>query len=230
MSVLFVYPSGLTENERKKREEAYLEFAQEDDRLQEEKDDWRNVTVDRDNVIEGMLDADLTPGTIYVLYSVTDISVKDIGYLTIAIQYESRVVFVREPWLDTDIYLDFEVPYGLAYTFFERTCFITRRGKDRDAERSRMKRREGQLRREHPGAPQGKRYPSQNEIDCWRIIYKHSRYFNGNKTNSELMGAGYCGIAKNSYYLYKRHLTEFLKQGGDLSSVTVETVKKYQFT
>ena len=230
MSVLFVYPSGLTENERKKREEAFVEFAKEDARLQEETNDWRNVTVDRENVINGMLAADLSPGTIYVLYSVADIDMEDIGYLTITIQYESRCVFVREPWLDTDIYLDYEISSDLAYTFFETTCIITRRGKDRDAERSRKKRREGQLRRAHPGAPHGKRTPSYNEIECWRIIYWNSRYFKGKLTNSELMGPEYCGIAKNTFYLYKQHLTQFLAQGGDLSSATVETVQKYQFT
>ena len=207
-----------------------MEFAEADERLRNERDDCREVNVNQKTILEDLAVMGFDPGSMYVFYSCTDIDPDQIGCFINFVQLECRIVFVKEPWIDSDIYMDFEIDYDLASTFLERTWAITRRGKDRHAEISSERRREGQLRREHPGAPPGKRLPSQNEIEFWRIIYHQSRYFKGNKTNRELMGPEYCGIAKNSFYLYKKHLEEFLQQGGDLSSLTLEILSKYKFS
>lgn len=68
----------------------------------------------------------------------------------------------------------------------------------------------------------------ETEVDCWKEIYAKSRAFKGVETDAVVIED--LGLSVPTYYNYKRHLREFIAQGGEIDAIDWRALDAMSFT
>lgn len=138
------------------------------------------------------------------------------------------LVFLKEHYIDTDVYIsntkdkieltgtdEDEIFKGLNNYFrklAEKQIYIAFQQAQKEVDDLQQRTREGimtaRLQGKQIGAAPGVKRPTKKSIEMKKKILEYSRDFRGQLTDVEVMKL--LGIAKNSYYKYKRELFEEL--------------------